>query len=284
MIINMDRILNYIKQFPLERAIYFVCMVAICLISVKLILVCFDKIMKHSKLDSLIWHVFRIVLKAFLLFIALIIVLSSLGVAVSSLVATLSVVGVAFSLAIQGFLSNAFGGIQIISNKPFKTGDYIEVGSVSGLVEDVGLFYTKLNTYDKKLIQIPNSKIANDTIVNYTSADIRRVEVVVCLSYENEVSKVLSVLAKTFEAHPLVLSDEGLQPYAHVKEYQYSHICYTARGWCKTVDYWTVYFDMMDTLQSAFAKNGITFTYPHMNVHMVENGAGDGMNTPIYRK
>ena len=281
----MTEILNYIKQFPFERAIYFVCLSAICLLSVKLILVCYDKLMKRSKLDSLVCNIVRIVLKAFLLFIALIIALSSLGIPVSALVATLSVVGVAFSLAIQGFLSNAFGGVQIISTKPFKTGDHIEVGSDSGLVHNVGLFYTKLYTFDKKLIQIPNSKIANDTIINYTSADIRRVEVIVCLSYENEVSKVLSVLAKTFEAHPLVLSEEGLQPYAHVKEYQYSHICYTARAWCKTEDYWTVYFDTMDTLQSSFAKYGVTFSYPHMNVHMMENkSAGDMVDSSIYRK
>ena len=281
----MTEILNYIKQFPFERAIYFVCLSAICLLSVKLILVCYDKLMKRSKLDSLVCNIVRIVLKAFLLFIALIIALSSLGIPVSALVATLSVVGVAFSLAIQGFLSNAFGGVQIISTKPFKTGDHIEVGSDSGLVHNVGLFYTKLYTFDKKLIQIPNSKIANDTIINYTSADIRRVEVIVCLSYENEVSKVLSVLAKTFEAHPLVLSEEGLQPYAHVKEYQYSHICYTARAWCKTEDYWTVYFDTMDILQSSFAKNGVTFSYPHMNVHMMENkSAGNMVDSSIYRK
>ena len=281
----MTEILNYIKQFPFERAIYFVCLSAICLLSVKLILVCYDKLMKRSKLDPLVCNIVRIVLKAFLLFIALIIALSSLGIPVSALVATLSVVGVAFSLAIQGFLSNAFGGVQIISTKPFKTGDHIEVGSDSGLVHNVGLFYTKLYTFDKKLIQIPNSKIANDTIINYTSADIRRVEVIVCLSYENEVSKVLSVLAKTFEAHPLVLSEEGLQPYAHVKEYQYSHICYTARAWCKTEDYWTVYFDTMDILQSSFAKNGVTFSYPHMNVHMMENkSAGDMVDSSIYRK
>ena len=283
---TLNSILNYLKRLPFERAIYFVCLSAICLISVKLILICFDKLIKKSKLDELIYNLLRISIKAFLLFITAIIVLSSLGISVSSLVATLSVVGVAFSLAVQGFLSNAFGGIQIISTKPFKIGDYIEVGSDSGLVHEVGLFYTKLNTFDKKLIQIPNGKIANETIINYTSADIRRVEVIVCLSYENEVSKVLSVLAKTFEAHPLVLSEEGLQPYAHVKEYQYSHICYTARAWCKTDDYWTVYFDTMDNLQASFAKNGVSFSYPHMNVHMVENKAvGNATDTaPIFRK
>ena len=281
----LNSILNYLKRFPFEGAIYFVCLSAICLISVKVILICFDKLIKKSKLNELVYNLLRIALKAFLLFVTIIIVLSSLGISVTSLVATLSVIGVAFSLAVQGFLSNAFGGIQIISTKPFKIGDYIEVGSDAGLVHEVGLFYTKLNTFDKKLIQIPNGKIANDTIVNYTSSDVRRVEVEVCLSYENDVKKALSVLAKTFEEHPLVLSDEGLRPYAHVKEYQYTHICCIARAWCKTDDYWTVYFDTMDTLQSAFAKNGVSFSHPHMNVHMAENKAvGDATDITKFSK
>ena len=267
----MTEVWNFIKQLPWEKVIYYICLTAICLVSVKLILIIYDKFMKKSKADALVRAVVRVVLKTFLLSIAVIIVLGSIGVPVSSLVATLSVVGVAFSLAIQGFLSNAFGGLQIISNKPFKTGDYIEVGTDAGLVQEVGLFYTKLNTYDKKLIQIPNVKIANDTIINYTSSPVRRVEFDVCLSYENEASHVLSVMIDMLASHPLVLSEEGLMPYAHVKEYQYSHVCYTARAWCATQDYWTVYFDVMDAIQPTLAKNGITFSYPHMNIHMMEN-------------
>ena len=267
----MTEIWNYIKELPWEKVIYFIALTVICLITVKLILIIFDKFMKKSKADNLVRTVLRVVLKTFLLSIAVIVVLGSMGVAVSSLVAMLSVVGVAFSLAIQGFLSNAFGGLQIISNKPFKTGDYIEVGADAGLVQEVGLFYTKLNTYDKKLIQIPNGKIANDTIVNYTNSPIRRVEFDVCLSYDNEVSKVLSVMIHMLAEHPLTLSEEGLAPYAHVKEYQYSHVCYTARAWCATQDYWTVYFDILDAIQPTLAKNGIAFSYPHMNIHMMEN-------------
>jgi small conductance mechanosensitive channel len=282
----MTAILNFLKQAFVQRTIWVVFLVAVSLLVTKIILKIYDKFSKRSRLDPLVGKILRIALKILLLFLSVIIVLASLGISVSAFVATLSVVGVAFSLAVQGFLSNAVGGILLISTKPFKTGDYIEVGGDAGLVHEVGLFYTKLNTFDKKLIQIPNGKIANDTIVNYTSSDVRRVEVEVCLSYENEVQKVLSVLAKTFEEHPLVLSEEGLQPYAHVKEYQYSHICYTARAWCKTDDYWTVYFDTMDNLQASFAKNGVSFSYPHMNVHMVENKAvGNTTDTaPIFRK
>ena len=265
----MAVIWDYLKQFPVRRTISAICLFAICLLAVKLILVFFDKFLKRSKMDPIVRKITRVIVKIVLLFTVFIIVLSSLGLSVSSLIATLSVVGVAFSLAIQGFLSNVFGGIQIISNKPFKIGDYIEAGDEAGTVREVGLFYTKLDTPDKKLIQIPNSQVANDSIVNYSSAINRRVEFTVCVSYNDDVEKVKSVLLGLLTEHPLVLSEEKLKPVAHVKEYRDSDICYTARAWCASGDYWTVYYDVMDTIKPTFEKNGIAFSYPHMNVHML---------------
>ena len=265
----MEQVWAYLQQFPVEKAIYVVCLAAICLIAVKLILVFFDKFLKRSKLDTQIGKIIRVVVKLLLLSTALIIILSSMGISVSSLIATLSVVGVAFSLAIQDFLSNVFGGIQIITNKPFKPGDYVEAGDEAGTVIEVGLFYTKLNTPDKKLIQIPNSKIANDSITNYSSAEYRRLEFLVSVSYDDDVEKVREVLLDLVKNHPLVLSEEGLMPAVHVKEFRDSDICYTARGWCANKDYWTVYFDVMDAIKPTLEKNGISFTYPHMNIHVV---------------
>ena len=266
----MDAILNFLKHGYTQKAIVTIFLAAACLLTIKIILVCLDKFLERSKLERLPRKILRISLKAFLLFVSAIILLSYLGIEVSSLVATLSIIGVALSLAVQGFLSNVFGGIQIIANKPFKIGDYVEIGSDAGLIREVGLFYTKLDTYDKKLIQIPNGKLTNETIINYTDSNKRRMEFVVCVSYDNTTEHVISTLVKTMSAHPLVLQDEGFKPFAHVKEYQYSHICYTARAWCETQNYWTVYFDIMDTIQPAFAENGVKFSYPHMNVHMMD--------------
>ena len=266
----MEEFLNSLKQFPLERIVYIACLIAVCLISIKLVLFFFDRFTKRTKSDLLVCRIVRVAIKSLLLFIALIIVLSSLGVQVSSLVATLSVVGVAFSLAIQGFLSNVFGGIQIITNKPFKPGDYVEAGDEAGTVVEVGLFYTKLNTPDKKLIQIPNSMIANDSITNYSSAENRRLEFLVSVSYDDDVEKVRAVLLDLVKNHPLVLNEEGLTPAVHVKEFRDSDIMYTARGWCANKDYWTVYFDVMDAIKPTLEKNGISFSYPHVNVHMID--------------
>ena len=221
-------------------------------------------------MDELVKKILRVFVKAFLLFTAVIIVLSSFGISVSSLVATLSIVGVALSLAIQDFLSNVFGGFQIISNHPFKVGDYVEAGGESGSVREVGLFYTKLETPDKKLVQIPNSKIANGNIVNYSNSPIRRIEFLLSVSYDTDVEKVQSVLLQLINEHPMVLQEEGKQPVVHVKEFRDNDILYTARAWSENKNYWTVYFDVMNSIKPTFEKNGINFSYPHVNVHMIK--------------
>ena len=260
--------LEFIKNLPIEKIIRAVILVVACFAVVRIILFLFDKFVKKIKLDPLICKILRIAVKILLLFVALIIVLGSLGISVSSLVAALSVVGVAFSLAIQGFLSNVFGGIQIISNQPFHIGDYVDAGGESGVVREVGLFYTKLDTPDKKLIRIPNSIIANSNITNYSSAANRRVDITVTASYDDDVEKVKAVLLQLVEAHPMVLKGEELDPVVHVNSYNPNDVSYIIRAWSSNDNYWTVYFDIMDSIKPTFDKNGITITYPHVNVHM----------------
>lgn len=261
--------LDMLKNFPIWKVASIAAVAAICLGAVKLVLILFDKFIKNAKTDPIICKILRIAIKSFLLFVAVIIVLGSLGVSVSSLVATLSVVGVALSLAIQGFLSNVFGGIQIISNKPFHIGDYVDAGGESGVVREVGLFYTKLDTPDNKLIQIPNSAIANANITNYSSAPNRRVDMTVSASYDDGVETVKAILLQLLQDHPLTLKGEGLDPVVHVSAYNAHDISYTMRAWCRNADYWTIYFDVMDAVKPTFDQRGITITYPHVNVHMV---------------
>ncbi len=260
--------LEFIKNLPYDKIITAVVLIVVCLAVIKIILFLFDKLVKKVKLNPLICKILRIAVKILLLFVSLIIVLGSFGISVSSLVAALSVVGVAFSLAIQGFLSNVFGGIQIISNQPFHIGDYVDAGGESGIVSEVGLFYTKLDTPDKKLIRIPNSIIANSNITNYSSAANRRVDITVTASYDDDVEKVKAVLLQLVEAHPMVLKGEELDPVVHVNSYNPNDVSYIIRAWSSNDNYWTVYFDIMDSIKPTFDKNGITITYTHVNVHM----------------
>ena len=261
---------NLIASFAFGNVLSAIVLAVLCLIAIKLILKVYDKLVEKSKIDQIIRNILRIAVKAVLLFMGVIIVLKSLGVDTTSLVAALSVVGVAFSLAIQGFLSNVFGGIQIISNKPFRVGDYVDAGGESGVVREVGLFYTKLDTPDKKLVQIPNSTIANSNIVNYSSEPNRRVDITVTASYDDDTEKVKAVLLKMICEHPLVLDGEGVAPMVRVSGYNANDISYVIRAWCAGGDYWTVYFDLMDSIKPTFDKNGIAMSYPHVNVHMIE--------------
>ena len=265
-----DYLKNLLTGFAFEKLLSTVVLAVVCLIVIKLLLKLYDKVIGKTKLDAIIAKFLRIALKIVLLFVGLMIVLPSLGISVTSLVATLSVVGVAFSLAIQGFLTNVFGGIQIITNHPFQVGDFVDAGGESGVVQEVGLFYTKLHTGDKKLVQIPNSAIANSNIVNYSSEPNRRVDITVSASYDDDTEKVKAVLLKLVSEHSKTLSGEGFNPMVRVSGYNANDISYVVRCWCVGSDFWDVYFDLMDAIKPTFDANGISMSYPHVNVHMIE--------------
>lgn len=131
------------------------------------------------------------------------------------------------------------------------------------------MFYTKLDTPDNKLVQVPNSAIANSNIINYSSAENRRVDISVSVSYDDEVEKVKEVLTQLLCDTPLVVRGEGLEPEVHVNAYNENDINYTVRAWCKSSDYWAVYFGILDSVKPTLDKEGIKITYPHVNVHMV---------------
>lgn len=265
----MPEFFEFLNKSPIKETVLVVFLSLICLIAVKVIMLIFDRAIKRSKLDPLACKILRIVIKVLLLFTSVVIVLSSIGVEVSSLIAAFSIIGVALSLAIQDFLSNVFCGIQLISNRPFKVGDYVEAGGESGTVREVGLFYTKLDTPDQKLIQIPNRIIANESITNYSQAENRRLEFLFSVSYDSDVEKVRAVMLQLLIDHPLIIKEEALYPSVHVMEFRDNDISYTARAWCENQNYWTIYFEIMDAIKPKFDAHDIQFSYPHVNVHMM---------------
>ena len=242
------------------------------LLVIKLLLMGLERGLRRSKMDDTLKKLLRSLLKGGLLFVMAIVVLGCLGIEVTSLVAVLSVIGLAFSLALQNFLSNVAGGMQLLASHPFKPGDFVEAGGCSGTVTDVGMFYTRLTTYDNKLVQIPNSSIVSANIINYSAQPSRRVDLAVSASYDAPVDKVLALLTRLGAGHELVLADPA--PAAHVTRYGDSAVEYALRVWCANADYWTVYNDLIDSLQPAFAQAGVEMTYPHVNVHMIGTMTG----------
>ena len=263
-----QNILNFdVAGYTLEKVFVAVVAAVLCLLVIKILLKLADRALRRVHLEDTLKRLVRGGLKAVLLFVGIIVVLSCLGVPVTSLIALLSVIGLAVSLAVQNFLSNVAGGLQLLMSKPFKAGDYVQAGDCSGTVQEVGLFYTKLNTVDNKLIQLPNSTIVSQNIINYSSEDRRQVEIRVTASYDAPGELVRGVLERLVREHPLTYDDPA--PLVHISAYQDSAIEYLVRVWCDNENYWTVYFDLMDGLKPAFDQAGIEMTYPHVNVHMM---------------
>ncbi len=170
--------------------------------------------------------------------------LAVMGIPMSSIVAVVGSCGLAVGLALQGSLANIAGGFILLVFKPFKLGDYISIDGVEGKVREIGIFQVKIETYDNKVIVIPNSSASNAVLVNYTANPTRMVEL--NASYDDDINKVESVLLGVCSSHPLVESEPA--PFARLSAHLDSALEYTVRVWCKTDDYWTVRFDMLENI------------------------------------
>lgn len=257
-----------VAGLTLNSVLSAVVLLAVCLFVVKLLLKIADKTMERIELDSSLRTFIRTLVKVVLLFLTVLLVADSLGISVTSLIAVLSVFGLAISLAVQNSLSNVAGGIQLLTAKPFKAGDYVQAGGIEGTVQEVGVVYTRIHTGDNKLIQVPNSQIAGEKIVNYTAEPERRVDLTFSASYDAPVDTVRDAIMAVITAHPMTLITPP--PSVRVAKYGDSAIDYSVRAWCATGDYWTVYYDLMEQVKAAFDKAGVEMTYPHVNVHMVK--------------
>lgn len=257
-----------VAGITLEKVFIAVIAAAVCLLVIKILLKLADKALGRTHLEPTLKRLARGGLKVLLCFVCIIVVMGCLDIPVTSLVAVLSVVGLALSLALQNFLSNVAGGLQLLASQPFKLGDFVETGICSGTVTEMGLFYTKLTTADNKLIQLPNNTIVSANIINCSSQETRRVELLVSASYDAPIDSVKAVLTRLVGEHPLTLATP--EPLIRVNRYGDNAIEYIVRAWCANADYWTVYFDLMDGIKPAFDQAGIQMTYPHVNVHMVD--------------
>jgi len=258
-----------VGNFTLSAILRAVIIFLVCIIAVKVLMRVFNKLILKMNVDKSLHAFIRTTVKILLYFVAVIIVADSLGIPITSLIAVLSVAGLALSLAIQGVLSNIAGGIMVLSSKPFGVGDYIEAGGVGGTVKEIGLAYTKLATADNKLIYIPNSDISASQIVNYSANDARRIEIKIGASYDDSIEDVKKALNEVIANNDVL--EEPAKPFVNVSAYQDSYIEYVVRVWVENAKYWDVHFKMLEDIKASFDKNKITMTYNHLNVHMMKD-------------
>ena len=268
---NIETLTTILKlsvgSLTVEKLFHILLLILVCFIASRILLKIFGRIIDRFSLDRSIKIFLMHGLKIIITFICIIIITDYLGIPTTSLVALLSVVSLAISLSIQGFLSNVCGGLTILFTRPFSAGDFIELDNLSGRVAETGLIYTKLLTLENKMVLLPNSQVSEGRIVNYTSQEKRRIEIFVSASYSAAVKDVKEALFEAINAYPDFLTDPA--PDVHLRDYQDSAIQYVIHAWVPTDLYWDGYYTLMEEIKQSFDRHHIAMDYPHMNIHMI---------------
>ena len=238
-----------------------------CLV-IKLLNKAVRKALNKTKLDDAVKHILASVIKILLYAILIIGVVQILGVPMTSVVAILASCGLAVGLALQGALSNLAGGLMILIFKPFKIGDYIESAGAEGIVKDISIFYTTLNTLDNKKVFVPNGDLMNANVTNFSAEDIRRVDLDFKITNDIDAEVVKKVLMGAAVSTPGVLSDPA--PFARLSAVDDDTYIFTVRGWCDTGSYWDVYFDLIERCSKELAANGIDDPEERIAVRLVK--------------
>ena len=265
----MSQVLSTLGISSVEALLSAIVTLVICIIAIKIITNIVEKLLaRNAKLDATIRHYISSGVRTLLWILAVIIVANALGINTTSLVALVSVAGLALSLSIQNVMSNLFSGITLLIAKPFSSGDFVEVAGKTGIVKAVGLFYTQLDTLDNIAVSIPNSDVTAGTVNNYSREPLRRVDRTFTASYECPTEDVKAAINSAIAKDERILSDPA--PFVRLLEYKGSTVEYVVRVWCKNADYWDVYFNLNENVREAFAEKGVKFSYEHVNVHIVE--------------
>ncbi|AXX84206.1 mechanosensitive ion channel family protein [Aliarcobacter skirrowii] len=191
--------------------------------------------------------------------------LNKLGITTTSFLAILGAAGLAVGLALKDSLGNFASGVMIIIFKPFRVGDFVTAGGVTGSVSEVGIFNSVFVTGDNQRIVVPNSSITSGSITNVNAFDTRRVDLVVGISYDDDIKKVKYLLTNLLTSHEKILVDKGIT--VAVSELADSSVNFVVRAWVNTPDYWEVRFFLIENIKLVFDKEGITIPYPQQDVH-----------------
>ncbi len=191
----------------------------------------------------------------------------SMFININSVIAAIGAAGVTAGLGLQSSVAQFASGIQILINHPFKTGDFVEINGFSGNVVDIRFMYTVIVTADNKRIVVPNSDITANHIINYSAEESRRIDLNFSISYSDDINSARRVILETALANNMILVDPA--PAVYVNSHESSSINLIARVWCKTADYWDVYYSMQESVKNAFDKNNISIPFNQLDVHIV---------------
>lgn len=228
-----------------------------------------ERLLKARKTDPGLITFLRSLTAIGIKILVLISAVTQLGVEMTSFVALLGAAGLAIGMAFSGTLSNFAGGVMILFFKPFKVGDFVDLGGEQGTVQEIQIFNTILSTTDNKTIIMPNGPVANGVITNFTKADKRRVDWSFGIAYGDDLKQAKDLLNSFISEDPRILDEPA--PFVGLGELADSSVNITVRAWVKTDDYWNVFFDMNERVYTEFDKVGLNIPFPQLDVNLVNN-------------
>jgi len=226
------------------------------------------KLLEKNDVDATLTSFVSNLVRMALLVFVVIAAITKLGVPSAQFVAVVGAAGLAVGLALQGSLSNFAAGVLIVLFRPYKVGDYVEAAGISGTIEQVQILTTILKTPDNKKIIVPNGQIMDSIITNYSANDMRRVDMTVGVSYDDDLDKVRRTLEELVAAEDRILDDPACT--IAVSELGDSSVNFVLRPWVKTADYWGVHFDLTEAIKKRFDQEGISFPFPQQDVHLYQ--------------
>jgi small conductance mechanosensitive channel len=226
------------------------------------------KVMGRAGLDIMLVQFLGNIVNVVLLVVVIIAALDSLGVPTTSMLAVFGAAGLAVALALKDSLGNLASGVMLITIRPFRVGDFIEAGGISGVPEEIRIFSTVMRTPDNRQIIVPNGQIANGVIINYNAKPTRRLDLVFGISYDDDIRKAKAIIERIIGENERILKDPA--PLVAVGELADSSVNINVRPWVNTEDFWTVRADLLENIKIAFDAEGVTIPFPQRDVHIHE--------------
>lgn len=263
----LTMLMKYATEYGL-KLIYAIIILVIGWWMIKLVMKAVHKGFDRRKLDPSLRGFLITLINIGLKVVLFITVAGMLGIEMTSFLAILGAAGLAIGMALKGTLSNFAGGVMILLLKPFKVGEYINGGGYSGTVTNISIFNTTLLTFDNIMITIPNGQLSEAATMNYSRMETRRIDIEFGISYSDDIDKAKQVIKDVLHADARILQDPEL--IVAVRSLGDSSVNITTRSWVKTIEYWQVYFDIVENVKKALDNHDITIPFPQRDVHLIQ--------------
>lgn len=233
-----------------------------------------NRMMQARHIDATVADFLSSLVRYGIITFTLIAALSRVGVQTASVIAILGAAGLALGLALQGSLSNLAAGVLLVTFRPFRTGEYVDLGGTAGTVQNVHIFSTTLRSADGKIIIIPNGKIISGNITNFSREPERRNEFIIGVAYDADIDLVKQTLRELVDADARIIKTRDIN--IQVSELGASSVNYIVRCWSKSSDLQSVYWDYLENVKKAFDARGISLPFPQLDIHMNRTAKTDG--------